>query len=597
MAESLVTQLEREVESRRNAAYYAAEYDTRYGVLRAWHQDRIAKVDKIIRGDWHLVFPDEAATTEAPKVPNIARLKTSDFAALASSVFPAIGGGSSQEKGKARREKRERIAANYIIQNQVDLLLPRWFTDYTVCGATFRTVLPDAGTGLPKIERQDPRFCYPDGLYTPDRPPQSLIVAHKVSVRWLIANYPEREGEIKAALADKQSAQRDRLNELVDYWRYYDGSEIIAAARIPTRMGRKHEMVLAVGPNKIGVPPFVVSARPTHDGEYRGGLDDVLGVLQAENRMANIMIDHAAEWTYAQPFIQIEDGGIENLDDYGSAKPLILRGRGSVGRMTPEGPNPASFGMLQQMESWARQAAAHPEARSGLVQQDRASAAFVSSIIANLSTEVAEAQRIEAAAWVKMLELCFRTDQTYLDERKPMEGAYGGDRFDEMYLPSRDIKGNYAIRVTYGDAEGGGKFEHAIRTIQAHGNGLVADETAIEKIGMVQDVQREMNRIERERLKKAVFVTIEQQAAMGNPAPAAAAIRILGQDADLMEHIDEIAALVIPAQPEGQPGQAGAAPTGTEAFTEAAGIARGGVSPETNVPGIGSLPPLQEVVL
>ena len=105
----------------------------------------------------------------------------------------------------------------------------------------------------------------------------------------------------------------------------------------------------------------------------------------------------------------------------------------------------------------------------------------------------------------------------------------------------------------------------------------------------VQDVEKERNRLLRERALKGVLALVDQQTAQGNPYPAIKLAAIISDGQDIMLHLQEIAQLVAPQQPEegAAPGLPGA--TGTEAFQQASGIARGGVT-QANVPGVGQAP-------
>ena len=77
----LVQDLEKLQGERKNASVYLSEHDTR---VQLWngHERRLRDLDAFLRGDWHVVFPDESAVIERPKVANIAALALNDYARL-----------------------------------------------------------------------------------------------------------------------------------------------------------------------------------------------------------------------------------------------------------------------------------------------------------------------------------------------------------------------------------------------------------------------------------------------------------------------------------------------------------------------------------
>lgn len=577
----LIHDLERIKAERQDAARYLDEHSKRISHWRE-HKERIRDVTNMAKGDWHLVFPDGQSQVEKPKVPNVIQLKLNDASGLASTVQGSIrcDPASGNERAKPKAEKRERICEYYRRCNNSHLMSARFFQDLMIAGVNYRVVLPDFSKREPWIRRIDPRWAYPDTLYSPDREIRNFLVSYQESRSALAA---EHQG------IDKP---RQGESDLVDVLEWYDGSEFLRVAAIPD--GRsKRGVVLARMENLLSRVPVVISSYPSFDGEFRGIFDQVIGVLEAENRILNLLLDATADMV-SSPIIEYD---IENPEDYGTG--AILHAKSEKARWQrgqPEGPSGALFAILNEARGSSRIGAVYPEARQGEVQQAIASAAFVSAITGNLSTEIAHFQRLEGDAMANALSLALEIDEKYLDdgELKYITGSANAKRFSESYRPSVDIRGDYQVRVEYGGAAGGDQQAHIIRLVQQYINGLIDEETVMEALPDVKDVQETRKRIVKDQILKAGLAFVAAKAADPNGpdfAPAAALIEALDKgDETVFTVLARFRDIQNPTPPQ-------QATTGAEAFTQASSLSRGGISPQTNVPGVGSLPDLAELGL
>lgn len=585
MSEKQAFEIERIWQERRHrASTYLSDYDQRI-IHWADHQKRVQDADRIARGDFTLVFPDDSSTTERPKVPNIVQLALEDRAALSSSIIPTVRCDPARESGRVRAEKKERIASYYLESNNIELLMPRLFTDLVLCGVNYKGVFPDFDTGFPRFLRFDPRQCFPDRRYSPDRPMRNFVVAYMEALPVLRGDYPD------AAWPEKVEGDPSQLVQCLEW---YDGSEFTKYAWVPVATGsgkgERFGIYLSGVPNLLKKVPIVASARTTHDGQFRGVFDQMLGVLGGENRIFNLLLDAAADWISSEKV----SWNIENEDDIGSGRVLRAKGPDAfVRRMTPEASHPQMFAVLSTLQGNSRIGAVYPEARQGDIHQAIASAAFVTAITGNLATAVAQDQRTEAASWSRLLSMAFETDERWFgDSLKYIAGSARASRFSESYRPNDDISGDYRARLTYGGAAGQDQYGYEIRITQQAANKLLPKRWAMEELSTVDDVAEAEKILLQEQILEAGMSFI--QAAAANPqqpnfAPASALLEALSDPKvdvfDVLKKFEQFQFEKPGAQGSGRP------VTGTESFEQASAMQRGSQrTGALNVPGVGAAP-------
>lgn len=222
-----------------------------------------------------------------------------------------------------------------------------------------------------------------------------------------------------------------------------------------------------------------------------------------------------------------------------------------------------------------------------------ASAAFVSSILGNYSTAVAQDQALEAASWQEVLELCFATDEACLsrtNDDKPWKKPVDAKMPDgEMYTPTSAIKGQHAIDVNYGFAAGVDEMNAEIRLYSAVQNRIISPQEARAMSVFVKDEVATENAIIQNDLLQAGLAFIGQQASIGNFHPAAALNDAIRNGEDVYLVLSQLADFQ-----QAQPAPQG---TPTSAFEQAASLSRGGAGADTtNVGGVGAMPPLADLL-
>jgi len=594
MTTEIIDDLQRRVESIREAPWYLSEMHERESMWRT-HHEAIRRLDHVLEGYITYKLPNGETVTERPLIANQVDLALSDQAALAASITPSFRCESATERGKPRAAKRERIGANYWNSSKVTDNLPYWYMDLLGAGDSYHVVWPDFGAkGLPCIRRYDPLLCFPERPWRPDNPPRSLIVADQISLGSLAEDYPERAEELFEDIDPNA-----RRATLVRRFEFYDSSEIVRVVEFRTKNGTKRSLILAQMRNPLNRPTFVARALPRRNGLPMGVYDQAIEPLRFENQIANMIVDHAADWM-SSPMVEF---GIENPEDYGTS--AVLKGKNEnafMRRMPPAQNNPGIWTTIDSLRGSARESSVRPESRAGIVEQNIASAAFVVAIQGPVATLVAQAQRIEASALTECLSICFEVDEKFLsyvldadgnptDEpwKKYISGSVNAQPFAESYTPAQDIRGDYTISVEYGGAAGADQTGFEIRMNQAVINKIIPRRIAREKHSMVGDVLKAEQMIYEEELIDAGLQFVKAKAAAGDFGPGAAVVRAIQKpDADVLVVLAQLGEVIaqpppVMAQPEGA--------TGNEAFTQASSLARGGLpEPQTNVPGVGSFP-------
>lgn len=587
-----MTDLTRDLQAARDdrldAAHYVSEFDQSRTHWREF-QDRLNEVDRIARGKFRVYGPDgKLIAEEAPKTPNIVDLVLRDRSALAASVTPSLTCPTPPGADRSHAQFRERIAKGYLRFSRVNKLSrATWFRDLYKAGVNYKLVEPDFAANRPRIVRLDPRHTLPDRAYTPGETPSSVIVTSKKPLGVLLADYPEANDALheRAKLAQRPGTfggtglgQKD----LIEIIEYYDASELIRVAVVPGPKGNAGVELIRVS-NLINRVPVVVACEPIDDGIFQGVFDQMIGSLEADNTIVNLLIDSAVDWT-TSPIIS---WNIQNPEDHGKGILYAKDGTAFHRRTPPDQASSQIFAVIAGLRGNAREGAVFPQARSGDIPQSAGSAAFVNSILGNYSTAVAQDQAIEAASFEEVLSLCFATDEVYLNASKPVDPMLPKG---EKYTPSVAIKGNHAIDVNYGFSAGTDEFNAEIRLYSAVQNGIVAKKLARAKSVFVEDEVQNEHALIQEQLLDAGMAFIQQQASIGNFYPAAELNDALAAGEDLYLILSRIADF---QQATPQP-NAGASPT--QAFEDAASAARGGSIDTTNVPGVGALPPMAQLL-
>src|SRR5258708_25515022 len=101
-------------------------------------------------------------------------------------------------------------------------------------------------------------------------------------------------------------------------------------------------------------------------------------------------------------------------------------------------------------------------------------------------------------------------ERLWPDLKKTIRGVAQGPRFEETYIPSKDIYGNYTVDVTYGFAAGQDPARAIVALLQLRGDQLVSRDFVQRQLPMDLDVVQLQVQIDNEQFTDALKQGIQQ---------------------------------------------------------------------------------------
>lgn len=477
---------------------YLLQHREFYGEhFNSW-KSRIAETDRVLRGEFPVLYPGEQATVLLPVVQNLAETFTRDVARLVNEAEPTIQSGAKNDTDRETRKAlvREAAADTHWMANRGRLMVPLWTMDLLITGAAFAVAWTDSASEYPHFLRVDPRYCYPDihnGVL------QDLLVSQRMKLRVADRLFPD------LGLMDKAKTLRD-VAEDVEVWDYYSRDESVKAVSLLKKGGKpwgaSGVVVVKRWQPMIDCPPVAFVQLPSHDGAFRGMLDQIGGSLTAKNRIVQRIIEYMDQLIHA-PFFEV---GVTNWQTPPGPRTVYHGDPNSpvapqMTRLSPAGSAPDIYALVSYLDEQQRGQIAYPASRQGNVSQSIASAAFVSSTQGNLSSVVREVQYLLGDLRRQLHHIGFALDQKWLDFEKPLVRSV---EKQSTYVPSRDIDGRYDVEVIYGVGAGLDRLNADVRLLQFKGAGILSDETVRANIEFLKDPAAEPDRIEREEVARAI---------------------------------------------------------------------------------------------
>jgi hypothetical protein len=134
----------------------------------------------------------------------------------------------------------------------------------------------------------------------------------------------------------------------------------------------------------------------------------------------------------------------------------------------------------------------------------------VNALNGGYDIQVATGQLIIGDALEAPFSCAFEMDEKFWpDAKKSIRGVINGTPFEENYTPSKDIKGNYRVSVSYGFASGMNPNQALIFLLQLRGDQLVSRDFVQRQLPMDIDVASLQAQVDQEQttdaLKQGVF--------------------------------------------------------------------------------------------
>lgn len=459
-------------------------------------QGRANQVAAARRGDFQAVMPGVFPTNwPKPVVANIIDTTARDLAEILARL-PSIDCTSSQlhsERAKKFSSKRTKIALAYIEHSRLKLQLYSgcdWFFSFAAMPII---VEPDFEARLPRFRVDDPRGAYWETDFYGNVKVYAKCWQDRVSS--LCAKFPELASAIKGPVYnDPFTGVRDNSSDMLEVVKLYEGNTI--KLFLPDRDG----LILSETTHRLSHPPVVLAERPKWDDHNRGQFDDVMWVWLARARMAVYGLE-AAEKAVRAPIAVPDD-----VDQISFGADAIIRTNApdKVRRVPIELPQ-ASLVEPQILDKEIADGTRTPAARRGDVDASIITGRGVEALTSIYQTQIATAQDIVGDALRRALGMAFEMDEAYWpDVKKSVKGLASGAPFTEEYTPTRDIKGDYSVSVTYGMTAGMDPNRAIVFLLQLRADQAIDRDTMQRMLPFDVDVEDLQRRIDIEQIEDAL---------------------------------------------------------------------------------------------
>lgn len=501
------------VESLRRAA---ADRDQRYGNVT---DIRSGDIDSVLPGSMPDAWPK-------PIVANLVDTSARDMAEVMG-VIPSINcatGNLTTDKAKKFSGKKTKVANYYVecsgLRGGRQVVAADMYGTY---GMAVYCVEPDFENERPHIRVENPRGVYPEFDFL-GRVKSYTKVWREKAIH-LAAKFPQVTRMIQANNTSNQdmSTWGEREIEVV---KYCDESRVLMYLPM---LGN---VVVEQMENPLGKVYVSIGKRPSFDKEVRGAYDDALWVQLAKARFALLGMESAEKAVRASMVVPRDVTHMQVGDD----KIIRTDNPGGVAYVSPQ-LSPAAFQQGAALENELRVGTRTPESRSGNMDASVITGRGVEALMGGFNTVIVTGQTVLADALKGAIELCFEMDEKlWPNKKKTIRGTVQGTPYEETYIPSKDINGDYTVDVTYGFAAGQDPARAVVALLQLRGDQLISRDFFQRQLPMDIDVTQMQQQIDNEQLLDAL-----KQGVMGY-AQAIPQMALQGQDAS--EGLARIAKLI-----------------------------------------------------
>jgi hypothetical protein len=243
-----------------------------------------------------------------------------------------------------------------------------------------------------------------------------------------------------------------------------------------------------------------VATRPSHDGQVRGMFDDAKWVYLARSRMALLGLE-ATEKSVRAPLILPRDITVAEFGDDAVMRSDTPQNARYLVPDMPQFANAEAQLMGQELNMATRS----PAARSGKMDASVITGKGVEALMGSFNTVITTGQQVVGYALEQAIKLAFEMDQKlWPDLKKTIRGVVQGTPFEETYVPSKDISGNYQVDVTYGFAAGTDPARAIVALLQLRGDKLVSRDFVQRQLPMQIDVVQMQQQVDSEDFEDAL---------------------------------------------------------------------------------------------
>lgn len=569
-----ITKVAKRVEALRR---FYIERDSRHMTV---YDVRTGKIDNIMPGTMPDIWPKPIV---ANAIDIAARQMAENLAPL-----PAINcanGVVTSDRQRKYVAKKTKVAHHYVDHSNLRSKMTQGCDWYLMYGALPFVVEPDFERGSPRIRIDDPMKSYPQFDLA-----GKVISYTKVwrEEAWRIADkFPQFAPVIMGRQWGPTSEiQPDSLLECV---KYCDKDAYVLY--LPER----NNLVLMDTPNPFGKVPVAIARKPSYDDQDRGQFDDIIYPYLARARMALLALQGTQRNVRAPLAIPTDIQKVPFGDD------AILRTNSpeKIRRITTDLPVHA-FQQEAVLQEEIMRGTRTPASATGDVQASIITGKGVEALNGGYDTQIATGQRQIGHALEEALAIAFEMDEQYWPNvEKSIQGMVNGTPFNEKYVPSRDIKGDYSVNVSYGFAAGMNPNQALIFLLQLRGDQDISRDFLQRQLPMDIDVNAMQAQIDSEQvtdaLKQGIFSMLSSAGIMAQQGMDPT--QVLSQAATIIDQrekgvpMHEAILKAFAPKPALTPAAGGEAGAPAEPGAEGGGAAGGGagvpfgMNPGTGLPG------------
>jgi len=554
----------------------ARQIAERVDAMRTQNLARARAIDaiKAVReGRWDVVapgmFPEEWG---GPLVSNMIDVAGRDFSDNLGPL-PTIqckSANMTSDAAKKFADKRTKIAKYFVdcsnLQDQQHDAANRYFS--YAFSAYF--VEPDFEEKMPKIRVSNNHKAY----YILDmwgRFTKQYVEVVRTRVSHLCHEFPEAEGRLRKLLPyGKEDCEVE-----VAHW-YDEYCQVMLVLEGALELLRVQNITKRC--------PVKVVEQPKLGEDPRGHFDDVIPIQLARGLM-NLYLMEATEKSVNAQLVVPDD--VQEIN-YGPDAILRSATPEKIGKVPLPIPT-GIFGNMQLLEREQRVGSRYPEGRTGNFDASIITGQGVEALMGAFNEGIKTAQQMFAQGLQDVISMCFEMDEKlWPDLRKTITGDDFGSPYEVTYTPSKDIKGDYSCKVTYGLTAGLDPNRALIFVLQGLQAGLISRRTAQEQIPVDVNITEEEKQIDIEALRGSLSASIASlaqaipmMASQGqDPAEIVRQITEVTRLRQKGESIEEAASKVfMPPEPEPGPTSEGGLPPETGQPTPGAPAGAGGLAP------------------
>lgn len=468
------------VESLRRAA---RDRDQRH---RDVHDVRSGDIDTVIPGSMPDAWPK-------PIVANLVDTSLRDMSEVMG-VMPSVNcttSISSSNKSKQFNSKKTKIASWYLYESRLYAGKQINISDhYLMYGMAIYVIEPDFKTKRPHIRVENPMGVYPE--FDAFGRLKSYTKVWREEAIHLVAKFPQLlrvlQGNTTAA---DTSGWAEREIEVIKY---------VDDQQMTMYLPQQGNQLVDQMENPLGKIYVSIGKRPGYDNEIRGAMDDAIWVQLAKSRMALLGLE-ATEKTVRAPLAVPRD--VQKMT-FGDDAIIRTDNPDKVRRVGIDVPQ-AAFQEAQLLEQELRTGTRTPEARSGNMDASIITGKGVQALMGGFNTVITTGQQVIGEALRVAIGLAFEMDEKlWGNDKKTIRGTVQGSPFEESYIPSKDIDGDYTVDVTYGFAAGQDPARAIVGLLQLRGDQLISRDFFQRQLPMGIDVVQEQQKIDNEQLTDAL---------------------------------------------------------------------------------------------